>query len=292
MSPHFFYPPSRLGITHPTAYTHQLNLGVEEGGAAVLEPDFKFEFPGSQFTRLPLPGPESLLSKTPAQQLEEIHSLYTQAAQTINTLLNAGQQSIVLGGDHSVAYAHIQAVLERSTNQKVGILVFDSHGDLHTPETSPSGNFHGMWLRSIIDRHADQWANGSLRLCFVGNQVLEVEEVRFIQTHQIPVITSQMLKTPDWKKILTHFLDQVDILHVSFDIDVFSQELVSATSTPNPTGMSQEQIFRVIDEINLLHKADSLDLVEVNPRLSGANETVFLAQKVLLALTGSKYVRP
>src|SRR5579884_1585893 len=88
-----------------------------------------------------------------AKYLKEITSTCTKEAEMVIKALEAGEVPLVLGGDHSIAAGTVSGVSEfyRRRNQKIGLIWIDAHGDINTPETSPSGNVHGMPLAAIMN---------------------------------------------------------------------------------------------------------------------------------------------
>ena len=87
-----------------------------------------------------------------AKYLKEITSTCTKEAELVVKTLTAGKVPLVLGGDHSIAVGTVSGVAEfyRRQNHKVGLIWFDAHSDMNTPESSPSGNVHGMPLAAIM----------------------------------------------------------------------------------------------------------------------------------------------
>src|SRR6202043_1269201 len=87
-----------------------------------------------------------------AKYLKEITATCTKQADLVLKTLEAGKVPLVLGGDHSVAAGTVSGVSEfyRRQNQKIGLIWIDAHTDMNTPESSPSGNVHGMPLASIM----------------------------------------------------------------------------------------------------------------------------------------------
>jgi arginase len=189
-----------------------------------------------------------------------------------------------LGGDHSISYASLQAVLEHHGTQNCGILIFDSHADLHQPSTSPSGNFHGMWLRPFLDTFEEAVINAAVpqklhpnQVLFVGNLLTEPAEAAFMQSEHIENISA--IDTAAQERV-TQFLNSYHHIHVSFDIDVFASAYVPGVGTPNPSGLTSPQVWPLLRQIKT-HPSISLDMVEVNPRQKGSERTVKLASRVL-----------
>ncbi len=271
---------SRLGLRFAPLGSNSLNIGVENGGQAILD-TIHLNYSSS------IKPPLDLSFKSPEfiegdLYLSEVLKLYTNAAAQITHEWPAKSSLISLGGDHSISYISLSAVLETYGEPNVGVIMFDSHADLHLPETSPSGNFHGMWLRTFFDDFSQlTLTNRKLKpnqLRFVGNLLIEDEEKRFINKEGILVHGSTDISKTIILEMLT-WAAQFPHLHISFDVDVFSQSLVSATGMPNPNGFHEEEIFPMLSELKK-HPSISLDIVEYNPQKDSSGQTLQLIKKV------------
>jgi len=284
---------SRLGMKYIPSGGTVLNIGVENGPDAVLTPEFIQDI--SQENEVDLfdytfsdPDPISKETYYPVVAEESA----TLANDIVEKLTHKKYSGLInVGGDHSIAYATILGVLRFLEGKKVGIIDFDSHGDIHLQRTSPTGNFHGMWVRPFFDIFDEKSIADvvnvevipSNQFLYIGNMLLEEEESRFIQEKGIPVIDSKMIdadKAGMMKKI-ADFCENVEFVHVTFDIDVFEKDIVSATGTPNPDGFGVEMIKDCIKPIVDSGKLFSMDLVEVNPAKENAVQTVSTAQMII-----------
>jgi arginase len=305
--PHFFKLHSRIGLKFFPKGSTELNLGVEDGPDAVLTSDFLEKFSYHQTHSYAFPAPDSLSDD---DYCPGVANYSNQAAQLINQELQDNEVQVTIGGDHSTAFVSLLSVLNRYEASDVGVVMFDSHGDLHLTGTSPSGNFHGMWLRPLLDKIDVDEIEGLVpnkipnsNLMFIGNLDLEDEEQNYVEKHQIEIISSEEINKDQGlleksQQRFEEFLKSFRHVHISFDIDVFNQSLVSATGTPNPQGLDKEVVFEMLKVVknvcggvfttqpkpNGKLESYSLDLVEVNPQKSGANETTALAQEVLFAI--------
>lgn len=278
-NPHFFQLNSRLGLRFAPSGSTILNTGVEHGPKAVLTPAFVNRFPGAVMSSFDFSLPEKV---HPDDYYNLLTQEFEQAINLIQKDLKDDEIQVVIGGDHSVAFASVATVLQRINPQDVGLLFFDSHGDLNTCDESLSGNFHGMWLRAVVDTFdyagIDALIPAKLpleNLGLIGNMILDPAEVTFIARNNC-------LRFSDAAQ-LRQWLLQFEHVHISFDIDVFKKDLVPATGTPNPNGCDKEHIFSLLSECRDL-SSYSLDLVEVNPMKPGAAQTVALAQEVVSKL--------
>lgn len=288
---HFYKAHSRLGMINIPINGTELNIGVEDGPDAVLSDNFLQNFKGGQVTDFTFTLPEHV---EPSDYQRLVAEESGQFAELINKTLLGNETQVVIGGDHSIAFATLLATLKRVGPHKVGYIQIDSHGDVHMFKTSPTGNFHGMWLRPFIgdfdSREIAKAADLKLRpgqVLFIGNLELEPEERRFFAKNKITQLSGDDLASGRTKALATirDFAGRFEHLHIGFDIDVFHKDFASATGIPAQAGLLPDDIFEILD---VLKNASSLsvDLVEVNPRKDKADATIAMAQKVLLALFG------
>lgn len=271
---------SRLGLRFAPNGHSMPNLGVERGGAKIISSIATFQqMNTSADFEAEFAAPELIEGKS---YLGDLLKKYTHTTAELLQQWDREKMLVTLGGDHSIAFISLSAVLEAYGEQNVAVLMFDSHADLHLPETSPSGNFHGMWLRPFFNGFSQYALNSKIitpqQLQFVGNLVIEEEEKIFLNEAGVRVhpssetsesIISELL---EWSSSFAH-------LHISFDIDVFAEAVVSATGTPNPDGFAVDEVIPILNALQN-HPSISLDIVEFNPEKEGAMETLQIIEKV------------
>ena len=252
----------------------KLNLGVEDGSDSVITKEFLRHFSNPRVTAYKFPLPQDIKESDYQKTIAQLSKRF---AELVNTSLSPNETQVVVGGDHSVAFGSLLAVLTRMDPASVGYIQFDSHGDVHLFKTSPSGNFHGMWLRPFIDEFDSPdiaaVVPSSLKpgqIMFIGNLELEDEEKKVL------VSLAHIRK----------FIEKFNHIYISFDIDVFNRKLVSATGTPAANGFWPDEVFDVLDILSHA-KRKSIDLVEVNPHRENSRATIEMAQKVLLRLVNN-----
>ncbi|MEI6316421.1 MAG: arginase family protein [bacterium] len=283
---------SRLGMKFIPHGGVELNLGVETGPDAVLDANFLQKIEQTNSVDLfdyTFSDPDHIDAKTYYPIIAEESAAF---ANELEHMLEHKKYSgvITIGGDHGVGYATFLGLLRYHKNKKVGIISFDSHADLHLQKTSPSGNFHGMWLRPFFEKFDDESIASVVNVkidphnfLYVGNLIIEEEEVRFIKEKNIATIDSKMIEadiTGMIKKI-ADLCANVDVIHVTFDVDVFKQSIVSATGTPNPDGFEVEMVTQCIKPIIDSGKLFSMDLVEVNPKKENSGPTIAIGQMII-----------
>jgi len=280
---------SRLGLRFAPMGSNIQNIGVEDGAEYIAQ--FLEQGNTSMNTAQSLPNfleqfePPELLSEE--SYLQTIFIKYTSAKQKLLSNWSAGKTLITFGGDHSISYISLAAVLERYGKDQTAVLMFDSHADLNTDISSTTGNFHGMWLRPFFDSFEayklthKKIAHEQLR--YVGNLVLDDVEAEYIKKNKIKVYPSK-LATHESAQELLEWTTSFPHLHISFDIDVFAQHLISATGTPNENGFEMDEIFIFLEAIKN-HPSISFDIVEFNPHKQGTQQSLAIIQKVFATLT-------
>lgn len=285
---HFFKAHSRLGLFNKPNKSEAVNTGVELGPDAILSHDFLRQLQSNYtLSHFIFSDPSQVAAEQYFKTLaQESASMRDQ----INAHLHTGETQVVVGGDHSVAFPSILALLDRlPARTSIGYVQFDSHGDLHRHATSPSGNFHGMWLRALTEgignKDIDELVTRRLdphSMLFFGNLDLEQAEEDYFRDMRIDRWSEeQLLQDFSFVQRYVHsFVSKYDHVHISFDIDVFDRQFASATGTPAPNGLDPSHIFPLLTELSQA-KSISVDLVEVNPQKAEPQMTIELGQRVI-----------
>lgn len=282
---HFFGAHSRLGLINPPHGSSQFNYGVEVAPDFILDKDFLNKFKNISIDHYYFPKPEKI-EKEKYQEVMARESLAF--ADLINQQIKNKESQVVIGGDHSVAFGSVLALLDQYKSEELVYVHFDSHADTSSMADSPSQNFHGQFLRALIDENFDHEKLRKLKknsllaknTVIIGN--LESDDFDYIKEAGIKYFNGQ--NTTEIIETIKKMNIDNKHLHVSFDIDVFANDLVSATGTPNSWGgLNKTQVWPILEELNKSNSL-SVDLVEVNPKKNGAKETIALAQEVLLTL--------
>jgi agmatinase len=159
-----------------------------------------------------------------------------------------------VGGDHSISYPIIKSFFERyKENSK--LLIFDAHPDLMEPMQEPT---HEEWLRGIVELGLN-----TKNILIVGvrrnSKNVDKKEISFAKKNKINLIYSD-----EFEKRKKEILDFVSLgkVYLSFDIDVFDSSIISSTGYPEKEGLTEDQVFFILNEIK--EKLFSGDLVEIN----------------------------
>ena len=204
---------------------------------------------------------------------------------------------VVLGGDHSVALGTLAGLAE--VHGPGGTIWIDAHGDLNSPETSPSGNVHGMVLAAALglagDRfRGDGWglpAVASGRVALVGVRSLDDGERQVLRDLDAKVFTMSEVDRLGIERAIRESLTHVagpGFVHVSLDMDAVDPEVAPGVGTPVRGGLSYREAHLAMELIAESGLASSFDVVEVNPILDRENETAQLAVELVASALGAR----
>lgn len=212
------------------------------------------------------------------------------------TLKNLDDDSfpLVLGGDHSIAMGSVAGV---ASKKRTGLLWIDAHSDINTPETSPSGNIHGMPLSHLLGfgdkRLLDIWGGGAAinpkDIVFIGLRSVDEQEKQFIRDNKIRVYTMKEIDTRGLAEVAEEAIDylkDLDALHVSFDADGLDPSIAPGVGTPVRGGLNYREAHLLMELLADAQIVTSLDVVEVNPVLDVKNKTAELMVEMLASLLG------
>lgn len=284
---HFFKARSRIGIINNPYNQTESNLGVEIGADLILDNSFLSEFKNYYLSVFNFPSPESISKEEYFAVLSE-QLIYFK--DFINSELTKKEKQIVVGGDHCISLSSVMALIDRVKDvNKIGYIHFDSHGDINLFKDSPSGNFHGMYLRPLFDIFdiplIDNLVPNKVpteNLLIVGNLDLDKEEKDFIKSKNIKLISRNDLLLSNEKtlQLFKTFVNNFEYLHVSFDGDVLDRSIFPATGIPVENGFMLKEIISLI-KIIAFHPNISFDIAEFNPKKNGVIESAGIVRKIL-----------
>jgi arginase len=232
-----------------------------------------------------------------ARFLEQIKDACDRVARMVMTASTKQYIPLVLGGDHSVALGTLVGLAQ--ANGPGGVVWVDAHGDLNTPETSPSGNVHGMVLAAVLGLagpafEVDGWTLPAVepaRIALVGVRSLDEGERTLLQRLDARVYTMSDVDRIGIERVMRESLTHVagpGFVHVSLDMDAVDPAHAPGVGTPVRGGLSYREAhlaMELVAESGLVH---SLEIVEVNPILDRENETAKLAVELVASALGSR----
>ena len=241
-----------------------------------------------------------------AKYLKEITATCSKHAETVFKTLEAGKFPLVLGGDHSVAAGTMAGVAEffrqqrRVQEQKVGLIWIDAHADINTPETSPSGNVHGMPLAAIMGLGPAELADiygfkpkvHAENCVVVGVRDVDIREKENIKETGIEVYTMRDIDERGMRTVIEEALRIAGRgtagYHVSLDMDWIDPEDAPGVGTPVRGGASYREAHLAMEIIADHGRMTSFEIVEVNPVIDEHNRTADLAVELTLSAFGKK----
>jgi len=220
-------------------------------------------------------------------------------AELTEQAMEAGAIPVVLGGDHSAAIGSIAGAAKYA--ERLGVIWLDYHPDANTPETSPSGNVHGMTVAISLGQGYPELINCAgfspkvlpEDFCIVGAKDIDEGERRFIDAHGLSMFTMFDVERLGITQIVDTVLEDLakrcDRIHVSFDVDVLDSLIAPGTGIQSRGGLSYREISYVMESLGRLGIVGSLDIIEINPLLDVRNQTSELAIELLLSCLGGSY---
>ena len=232
-----------------------------------------------------------------ARFLPQIKETCGHIAQLVAGAAQDGSIPLVLGGDHSVALGSLGGL--REVYGPGGVIWIDAHGDLNSPETSPSGNVHGMVLAAVLGLAGERFTgNGwSLpavaqgRVALVGVRSLDDGERELLKKLDARVFTMSDVDRLGVERAVREALIHVagpGFVHVSLDMDVVDPDVAPGVGTPVRGGLNYREAHLALELIAESGLASSFDVVEVNPILDRENETGELAVELVASGLGAR----
>jgi arginase len=227
--------------------------------------------------------------------LPEIKATCERIAALVARAAQEGYLPLVLGGDHSVALGTLGGMAR--ARGPGGVLWLDAHGDLNRPETSPSGNVHGMPLAAALglagpEFESDEYPLPAVeRVALVGVRSLDPGERELLAELDARVFTMSDLDRQGIEPALREALEHVaggGFVHVSLDLDVLDPDMAPGVGTPVRGGLSYREAHLALELVAEAGVLSSLEVVEVNPILDRENETAKLAVELVASALGAR----
>ncbi len=234
-----------------------------------------------------------------------IASAMNDLAKRVDATLERGEVPLVLGGDHSIAIGTIAGVGGhfKRKGKKLGMIWFDAHGDANTPETTPSGNIHGMPQAIAFGRGAKElveiggFAEGEPKVdpqfsCVIGVRSIDRHEKEVLKDIGIRIFTMIDIDRCGIYGVTREAIEIAtkgsDGLHVSFDVDGMDPSIAPGVGTPVLGGLSYRETHTMMELIAETKKVVSMEVAEVNPILDVRNATAEVAVKMVASAFGKR----
>jgi arginase len=302
-------PPRKIRIIGVPLDLGQSRRGVDMGPSAVRVAglEAKLESLGHIVTdagNIPVAVAETKNAGEPsARYLKEITETCTKEAEAVVQSLSEGMTPVVLGGDHSVAAGTASGVAEfyHRRGEKIGLIWFDAHSDINTPETSPSGNVHGMPLAALVGLGPELLANifdfspkiASENTVIIGVRDIDLTEKENIKRAGITeVYTMRDIDERGMRNVMEDALRAAGRgtagYHVSLDMDWIDPEDAPGVGTPVRGGATYREAHLAMEILADHGRMLSFEIVEVNPVIDEHNRTAELAVELIASAFGKK----
>jgi arginase len=292
-----------------------LDLGGNRRGVDMGPSAFRIAGLGERLTALGVPVVDAgdLVAPIPEiksvgdprkKYIREIARVCERLYKTSLAALEKGALPLVLGGDHSLASGSVAATAEflRRDEKPLGLIWVDAHGDMNTPESSSSGNVHGMPLASLLGPEPAELSRiGGFspkvlpeHTVLIGIRNLDEREKEIVRASRAHVFTMKDIDRVGIAAIVEQAIaiagKNTGGLHVSFDLDVCDPAIAPGVGTPVKGGLDYREAHMVMEMVADSGRLVGLDLVEVNPILDVQNQTAMLATELALSAMGMRII--
>jgi arginase len=227
--------------------------------------------------------------------LRAIHEACAALAARIGDLPES-EFPVILGGDHSISIGSVSGLSRRG---RTGVIWIDAHAGFNTPETSPSGNIHGMPLAALLGLGDPQLTSiggpapkvRAEDVVLIGVRSVDPGERELLRRSGAVVYTMKEVDKAGIPTVAANAISQMQGLervHVSFDADVLDPTVAPGVGTPVAGGLSYREVHLLMELLADAGIVSSLDLVEVNPILDERNRTARIVVELAASLLGKK----
>ncbi len=237
-----------------------------------------------------------------AKYLPEITRVAEVLCRKVEKVIGHGHFPLVLGGDHSIAIGTLSGIAlhARKKHKRVGVFWIDAHGDFNTPQSSPSGNIHGMPLAVCMGLGPRELVSvgGSWRkvepkhVAIIGLRNVDKGERANLLRYGANIFTMEEIDKHGIHEIMKNAFRRVarhvDYLHVSFDLDSVDPVYAPGVGTPVKGGLDYREAHLIMEMLAESGKMTSLEVVEVNPILDTRNQSAEFAVELVQSAFGKK----
>jgi len=235
-----------------------------------------------------------------ARYKPQILDVCTKLAQRVKEAMDSGAFPLVIGGDHSIAMGTVAGTAAhfREKDQSIGLIWFDAHGDMNVPESSPSGNIHGMPLAHVLGKGDEDLKNilgfspkvKPENVALIGIRAIDANERQIIRESGIHAFTMREIDEHGMAAVARQALrivnDGTAGFHVSFDVDGCDPTVMPGSGTLVPGGVSFREAHLLMEYIADDRRLQSLEIVELNPFLDERNISAKRTLELILSAMG------
>ena len=277
--------PSALRVAGLQARIKQLGHQVEDiGNISVKQPE------------------EMSYGEKRAKYLAEIADACKDLGTMVEKSLEESMLPVVLGGDHSIAAGTLSGIAAyfKKKEKKIGLIWLDAHGDINTPESSPSGNVHGMPLAAAMGYGATELVElqgfkpkvEPQNISLVGIRDLDSQEKKLAKKSGVHVFTMRDIDERGMREVMSdalkYAMDDTDGISVSLDMDFVDPSDAPGVGTPVRGGVTYREAHLAMEMLADTEAMVSLEVVEINPVIDEHNRTALLGVELVLSGLGKK----
>lgn len=254
---------------------------------------------------IPVPPRKSLPQGNPnAKFLDPIARVARDLCERIDAALTEQTFPVVVGGDHAMAIGTIAGVSRffKRQGKTIGVIWIDAHADINTPDTSPSGNIHGMPLATVLGMGLPELVsigeNGAKlspeHVHLVGIRSVDKGEKTLLKKLGVNFYTMTDIDKRGIQEIIskaaTHLVKTVDAIHISLDLDGLDPDIAPGVATPVKGGLDYRESHLIMETIAETGKLASMEIAENNPILDIRNRTAETAVELVQSALGKRIV--
>jgi arginase len=247
--------------------------------------------------------PESLpVGPENARYLPQIAHTCARLAEIVEQAADKGRVPLVLGGDHSVAMGTVAGMSAhfRKAGEKIGLIWIDAHADMNTPQSSPSGNVHGMPLACIVGLGPPELTglDGPAPMVEPRNVAIiglrSVDEIERLNVRGAGVhpFTMRDIDERGLRSVMREAIERATRgtagFHLSFDMDAVDPVEAPGVGTPVRGGMTYREAHLAMETVCDSGRMTSIEVVEVNPVIDEVNRTALLAVELIMSAMGKR----
>ncbi|BCS55866.1 arginase [Geobacter sp. SVR] len=275
--------------------------GVDMGPAAIRHAGLAAHLSALGYTvedagNLAVPVRETLADERDKHYLPSVSRVCADAYEAGRRALEDGCIPLFVGGDHSLAIGSIGGI---SHQEPAGVIWIDAHGDFNTPETTISGNTHGMTLAVLLGEGYPELVGigrpgPTLRpgeVIMIGIRDLDPEERERLRKSGITIYTMREIDERGISAVTREAVERLEYrarLHVSLDMDVLDPQAAPGVGTTSPGGLTYREGQLMMEIIADCGRLSSMDIVEINPILDRYNQTASLAVELAASAFGKR----
>lgn len=303
---------SLLGVPMDLGGNHR---GVDMGPSAFRVADVnarlrRLGYDVEDMGNVAVPSVEGLgpVENPKARFLKEIADVCVDVAQKVKSVCDRGRFPISLGGDHAAAIGTITGTSAhfRERGSDIGVIWVDAHTDMNTPDTTPSGNIHGMPMACVLG-YGPHELNSILRgkgapphvkaenCAFIGIRDVDDTELDLVHSSGVTVFTMEDVDLLGIREVMRRALEVANRgtagFHFSFDMDGVDPEAAPGVGTPVSGGLTAREAHLICELVYSSGRMIAMDVMETNPALDTCNRTATFGVDLILSALGKRILQ-